>query len=117
MPLNFTKYDGNGTFRQQSQRELEIVGEELMIFSQLTSYRNQGFASHWEEVSELIVPNYRNTFYYGNYNTPGQKKTDRQIDSTGQMALKRFAAICNSLLTPRNSIYQNLIASDPYVMK
>lgn len=110
------QYDGT-TFRTQSQQELDLVNEEMLIFAQLTSYRNQGFASHWEEVSELICPEYRNTFYYGTYNTPGQKKTDRQIDSTGQMALARFAAICDSLLTPRNSIYQRLRASDDYVMK
>ena len=109
-------YDGT-TWREQSQREIDVVDEEMRIFAQLTSYRNQGFASHWEETSELIAPDYRNTFYYGTWNTPGQKRTDRQIDSTGMLALDKFAAICSSLLTPRDSIYQRLRANDPYVMK
>lgn len=108
---------GSGTFRVQSSREQDMVASGLQIFSQQTAYRNQGFASHWEEVAELIEPSYRNTFVFGNYNTPGQKKTDRQVDSTGAIANTRFAAICDSLLTPRNQIYQRLLADDEYVMK
>lgn len=104
-------------FRKLSQKEEEIVAKGLQGFSQVTAYRNQGFASHWEEVAELVAPEYRNTFVFGNYNTPGSKKTQAQVDSTGQMALTRFAAICDSLLTPRNMIYQRLTADDDYVMK
>ena len=113
---SWTKYE-SGKFREQSNKEMEIVADELLVFSQLTSYRNQGFASHWEEVADLVAPNYRNTFMYGSWNTPGMKKTERQIDSTGQSALKKFGAICDSLLTPRNLIYQHLRASDDNVMK
>jgi hypothetical protein len=65
----------------------------------------------------LILPNYRNTFMYGNYNWPGQKKTQQQVDATGMMALSRFAAICDSLLTPRNMIWHQLEADNDYVMK
>lgn len=75
------------------------------------------FAQQWEEVSQLIFPEQRNTFYYGSYNFPGLKKTDRQVDSTGMLALWRFAAICDSLLTPANMQWHGLCASDEYVMK
>jgi hypothetical protein len=85
-------------------------------FAQLQVYRNTT-ASQWEEVAELILPNYRNTFMYGNYNWPGQKKTQQQVDATGMMALSRFAAICDSLLTPRNMIWHQLEADNDYVMK
>ena len=108
------------TFRDQSARELEIVADQLQIFGQLHTYRTQGFAGQWEEVAELIAPNYINTFVFGNYTTPGQKKTQRQIDATGMMANERFAAICDSLLTPRNQIYQRLQAGGKdadYIMK
>jgi hypothetical protein len=30
------------------------------------------------------------------------------VDATGMMALSRFAAICDSLLTPRNMIWHQL---------
>ena len=100
----------------QTAREQEIVMDTLKEFSELQLYRNT-FAAHWEEVAELILPTSRNTFFYGNFNWPGAKKTDRQVDATGMMALSRFAAICNSLLTPRNMFWHQLTASDPYVMK
>lgn len=102
--------------RQIGQREEGLVHDSLAEFSQLQTYRVT-FASHWEEVAELIYPNSRNTFYYGNYNWPGQKKTDRQIDASGMMALNRFGAICDSLLTPRNMTWHQLAADNDYVMK
>jgi hypothetical protein len=71
----------------------------------------------WEECAKLIHPNSRNTFFYGNYTWPGQKKTHVQIDATGMMALHRFAAICDSMLTPRNMEWHQLRADDDYVMK
>lgn len=88
----------------------------LREFSELQTYRNV-FASHWEETAELILPTQRNTFMFGNFNWPGQKKTDRQVDATGMVALSRFSAICDSLLTPGNSYWHGLEADDEYVMK
>ena len=85
-------------------------------FAQMQTWRST-FAAHWEEVSELIDPPSRNTFYYGNFNWPGQKKTDRQVDATGMMALGRFGAICDSLLTPRNMFWHGLAADDEYLNK
>ena len=102
--------------RPMSPRDEEIVADTLQEFSQLQLFRNV-FAAQWEETSELIWPEYRNTFYYGNYNWPGTKKTDRQIDSTGALALSRFGAICDSLLTPRNMLWHQLGANNDYVMK
>lgn len=109
------RYD-TGIPRIQSDREMDIVMDTMQEFSQLQLWRNTQ-ASHWEEVAELILPTSRNTFFFGNFNWPGVKKTDRQVDATGMMALGRFAAICDSLLTPRNSIWHQLEADDPYVMK
>ena len=102
--------------RTPSQREQEMVRSYLQLFSQLTVWRNN-HASQWEETAELIDPNSRNTFFYGNYNWPGQKKTQQQIDATGMMANHRFGAICDSMLTPRNMQWHELQANDPYVMK
>ena len=101
---------------QQDERVIKIVEESLMEFSQLQIMRNV-FASQWEEIAELIFPTSRNTFNYGSYNFPGQKKTDRQIDATGMVALDRFAAICDSLLTPRNMTWHGLGTTDPYLNK
>lgn len=102
--------------RVQTDEEMRQVQHIMQEFSQLQLWRNN-FATQWEEVAQLVLPTSRNTFMYGSYNTPGEKKTDKQVDATGMMALARFAAICDSLLTPRNMTWHTLEADDEYVMK
>jgi hypothetical protein len=101
---------------RMSKREDAIVMESLQEFAQLQTFRNTTGA-HWEEVAELIAPEWRNTFYYGSYNFPGQKKTDRQVDATGMVALQRFTAILDSLMTPRNMTWHQLATNNPYLNK
>lgn len=109
------RYDG-AMPRAVSDREEAIVADVMREFGELQLYRNV-FAAQWEEVAELIVPTSRNTFFFGNMNWPGEKKTNRQVDASGMVALSRFSAICDSLLTPRNMFWHQLEANDPYVMK
>src|ERR1035437_3178 len=97
-------------------QEQAIVTDILQEFSQMTVWRNP-FAMQWEEVAKLIHPTWSNTFFYGNYTFPGSKKTHQQIDASGMIALHRFAAICDSMLTPRNMEWHTLRASNDYVMK
>lgn len=102
-----------------SSREDEIVGRILSEFSELQMYRFD-FANQWQEISELILPDYRNSFLFGSYNWPGEKRTYRQIDATGALALQRFAAICDSLITPINMHWHGLCAGGPdndYIMQ
>jgi len=90
--------------------------EAMQRFSQQQLYRNTT-ATQWEEIASLIDPPSRNTFFYGSYNWPGQKLTQRQVDATGMVSLHRFGAIMDSMLTPRNMFWHGLEASDEYVMK
>lgn len=99
-----------------SDEEAMLVQSIMREFSQLQTLRN-GFSSQWEEVAALVLPTSCNTFMYGSFNSPGIKKTQMQVDATGMMALSRFAAICDSLLTPRNMTWHGLEANDDYVMK
>jgi hypothetical protein len=85
-------------------------------FQQLQTYKAT-FSQQCEEVAELVLPTSRNTFYVGSYNFPGAKKTDRQVDASAMMALSRFSAILDSLLTPRNMTWHFLEANNDYVMK
>jgi Bacteriophage head to tail connecting protein len=95
--------------------EQQEVHDILRLFSELQTYRNV-FANQWEEAAMLILPTSRNTFYYGSYNWPGQKKTQQQVDATGALALTQFCAITDSLVTPKNQKWHGL-RGDPYVMK
>lgn len=90
--------------------------ETMQLFSQLQTWRNV-FAGQWEEVAALILPTSRNTFFYGSSDFPGQKKSEQQVDSTGMVALHRFAAILDSLLTPRNMVWHGLKSDNDDVMK
>ena len=99
-----------------SPEEQQVVHECMQDFSELQNVRST-FAAHWEEVAQIVLPHFRNTFMYGAWNTPGEKKTDKQVDATGMMALQRFGAIMDSLSTPRNQIWHLLGDEDDYVMK
>jgi hypothetical protein len=98
-----------------SDREAAIVAGILREFSQFQIVRAP-LGMHCEEVAELILPTARGTFQYQNYNTPGTKKTQQQVDATGALALHRFCAIADSLVTPRNMQWHGL-QGDDYVMK
>jgi hypothetical protein len=104
-----------GTSRVISDREALIVAGIKREFSQKIAERST-LAGHCEEVAQLILPTSRNTFYYQDYNTPGAKKTQQQVDATGALALHRFCAIADSMVTPRNMHWHSL-AGDDYVMK
>ena len=100
--------------RLPTQYESHIFEETMHEWSQMQIPRSI-FAPHWEEISEILLPDYRNTFFPNSYNPPGMKKTQQQVDSTGQVSLSRFSAIVDSLLTPANMIWHGLEATDPKV--
>jgi hypothetical protein len=85
-------------------------------FAQMQTWRSN-FASPWEEIAALVLPTYRNTFFVGSFNWPGQKKSEQQVDATAMMALHRFGAILDSLLTPRNMVWHGLGSDNDDVMK
>ena len=94
----------------------KILDESMKDWKEAQVARST-FAGQWEEIAEILDTNAKNTFYPGNYNYPGQKKTERQIDSNGMLALDKFKAILDSLLTPRNMYWHGLAADNTYLMK
>ncbi len=108
--------------RQTEPRPLATADEQrkvdsvYKIYAQCALYR-PNFAMQWEEISQLVMPNMRNTFFRDAYNFPGLKKTDRQVDASGMVMLMKFAAIADSMLTPFSSNWHELQASDPSLQK
>ena len=102
-------------FRVISPREEQKVQDIRKLFSELVTYRNV-FAAQWEEAASLVDPDSRNTFMYGSYNFPGQKKTQYQVDSSGALAVQQFCAIADSMITPQNRLWHGL-ETDSYLMK
>lgn len=60
---------------------------------------------HWQEVAERCMP--RGADFRGEIKD-GEKKTERAIDSTPILALERFAAAVESVVTPRTQTWHGL---------
>ena len=93
--------------------------EELIKrFDKLTGDRGT-WEQHWEEIAERILP--RQTGFLdsgsGSGFTKGEKKTQKVFDSTPSIALDRFAAVMDSMLTPRQSKWHGLRATDEALNK
>ena len=66
--------------------------------------------SHWQELAERIWPD-RAQFTRKSL-TPGEKKTEKIFDATAALALTRFAAAMESMLTPRTAKWHRLRVGD-----
>ena len=75
--------------------------------------RNRGvWESHWEEIAERILP--RAAEFTGQ-RTEGDKRTAKLYDATAALALERFAAAVESLLTPRGARWHTMRTNNPYL--
>lgn len=91
----------------------EIIKEQERVASQRGTWE-----SHWEEIAQRMLPAHSGAFMSNGIDREqGSKKTDYIYDSTAAVALKRFAAILDSLLTPRNQTWHRCMASDPVLNK
>jgi hypothetical protein len=74
-----------------------------------------------EEIARRILPNYAGSFSSGpaagGITKPFQLHSEEMYDATGALALTRFAAAMESMLTPRNSQWHSLQPSDPALKK
>lgn len=68
------------------------------------------FDSHWREIAERILP--RADHFRVNRN-PGDKHTERIFDATANLALERFSAAMESMLTPRTQRWHKLKTGVP----
>lgn len=94
----------------------EIAGELIKEYERLFQLRGT-FESQYKEVADRVYPSHSVYFQSQGQITPGEKRTNLMYDATAAMALNRFAAILDSLLTPRNQTWHRLVASDPYLNK
>lgn len=96
---------------------MTATAEEVIVDFNARAGARGVFESYWDDIADLVEPNMRDMFRVGDYRTPGERLTDRQLDSAPTIALTRFAAILDSLLTPRNSTWHRVMASDPLLMR
>ena len=69
------------------------------------------FEGHWQEVTKRVIP--RQDSWFGGKQSQGDKRTEALYDSTAVLALSRFAAAMESILTPRSEQWHQLIPESP----
>ncbi len=67
---------------------------------------------HYEEIAEVMLPSHRG--FVGD-RTKGEKRSQKVFDSKPIMALSRFASVMDSMLTPRQTMWHGVKATDPYL--
>lgn len=102
--------------RQTLERQEELVRATTQRLNEQLATRGS-LNMICEEVAARVAPAWKNSFNFLSTNTPYQKNTDQQVDSNGMMALSRFMAICDSLLSPRNQTWHTLGPEDDYLVK
>jgi len=99
---------GHGT-----DREDELAAKIIADFNYLFGLRGN-WNTHWTEIAQRIYPDHSYLFQnYSQITQMGDKRMTQVYDSTGILALQRFGAILDSLLTPRNQFWHQLRANDP----
>lgn len=89
------------------------VEHELRMLARLKSDRAV-LDSHLEEIAERVLP--RQIGFLGEQ-VKGDKRTQKVFDSRPALALERFAAVMDSMLTPRQSIWHDLRSTIPQLNK
>ncbi len=112
-----TDPSGFDVYEKNTSTERDIVDELVKDFQQLKNDRGI-LNNHLTEIAERILPDDKFLFYdqISDFNK-GDKRNQELYDSTGLVALERFSAIVDSLLTPRNSFWHQLRPSDKTLQK
>ena len=103
--------------REVSDENKKKAGELILKFRYLFGLRGN-WNSHWTEIAQRIYP--MDSFLFQNYSQitqQGDKRNFAVYDSTGVLALQRFGAILDSLLTPRNQYWHQIKPDDPTLMQ
>jgi hypothetical protein len=86
------------------------VDEIMRDYEQMQSARGV-WEEHWREIAERVLP--RQNWFAASDKTPGEKRTEKIFDATAGLALERFAAAMESMLTPRTMKWHKLKTSNP----
>lgn len=93
------------------------AAEIILQFRYLFGLRGN-WNSHWTEIAQRIYPMHSYLFQnYSQITQQGDKRNFAVYDSTGIVALQRFGAIMDSLLTPRNQLWHQLKPDDTTLMQ
>lgn len=111
---NLTGFDKEIT---PSADQEELVGNLIKDWQYLFGLRGN-WNSHWSEIAERIYPMHAYLFQnFSQLTQQGDKRNFNVYDSTGIVALQRFGAIMDSLLTPRNQFWHQIRPDDDLLLR
>lgn len=120
-PSGFDRVDnvssGHAWPGQDTSEEQERAAKIIQDFNYLFGLRGN-WNTHWTEIAQRLRPD--DSYLFQNYSQitqMGDKRMTQVYDSTGILALERFGAILDSLLTPRNQFWHQLTANDPIIKR
>lgn len=93
-----------------AQGSREVADDLLREHSAMVTDRAV-FDGHWREIEERV--SYKGRYFNNQDQTPGQKSTERIFDVTAPLAADRFAAACESMITPRTQRWHGLAPANP----
>lgn len=67
------------------------------------------FESHWQDIADVFRPS---QFPFTGDGQTGEKRTSKMYDAAPPLALERFAAVLEALLSPRNQVWSKLATTD-----
>src|SRR5437868_12237468 len=103
---------------QKANDQQDDVAQRLIKTYEFLFVNRGNWESHWQEIAERIYPAQSRLFQNRLQNmTAGEKRNENVFDSTGSIGLSRFASILDSLLTPQNSQWHGLRASNKSLNK
>lgn len=117
MPEN-VGYNGFDKTDKLGEKYEEELGLELYRQFEYLAGRRGIWETHWKEIAERVWPMHSKLFQnMQTIQVGGEKRNQEILDSTPVLALQRFGAILDSLLTPRNAYWHNLRPSDRTLLR
>jgi hypothetical protein len=86
-----------------------LIADLMQMHAGMASQR-VNFEPTWQRIAELIDPD--NALFTQKLGWQGARRDQQQFDSTGQLALERFASIMESVISPRTQQWHALEPSD-----
>jgi hypothetical protein len=97
----------------QSNQKRDMAQHHIARYSALKSQRGN-FESLWNDIARVAIPDDKDTFS-SLRQTQGEKRMQEIYDSTATVALMRFVALFDSLLTPHSGRWHTLTTSNEYL--
>ena len=110
-------YQPNAKTGKIANEQEDFAGKLIRDWQYLFGLRGN-WQSHWTEIAQRILP--MESWLFQNFSQlsqQGDKRNFEVYDSTGVLALQRFGAILDSLLTPQNQRWHFIGPDDELLMR